>query len=155
MKSPSSQEQVWTLLYTPNKFPSASSDIEECSPENLRRNELRRSRCAKPQIPVPITRRVPVAVGTAAIDRRVVPGASTLHSESLFPLHPLARARKMDTFLLCQKNGVAQQKDDCNFFHEPEHPLLLPLPARGEGVGGWGSSRNCATPENRLFATPF
>jgi hypothetical protein len=26
--------------------------------------------------------------------------------------------------------------------------LKLPLPARGEGVGGWGSSGNCATPKN-------
>ena len=125
MKSPPSREQVWTLHYTPNKFPSASSDMKEYSqPElrcrkqssrKLRTRKIRSQSHAKSVIPVPVAQRVPVAVGTAAIDRIVVPRTTTLHSEVPAPSPPSR---------LYEKNGYSFNFSEKRLFVNPRNPVF-------------------------------
>ncbi|MCC3415993.1 MULTISPECIES: hypothetical protein [unclassified Microcoleus] len=73
---------------TPDKFPSASSDREECSQGRQGGRDSQSYRYTKTPVPVRVARRVVVAVGSTAIDRIVVPRTSTLHSEVLVPSPP-------------------------------------------------------------------
>ena len=63
----------------------------------------------------PVAQRVPVAVGTAAIDRIVVPRTSTLHSEVPVP-SPLSR--------LYEKNGYFFNFSEKRLFVNPRNPVF-------------------------------
>jgi hypothetical protein len=78
MLSPTSLEQVWTPLCTPDKFPSISSDLRERSRKNYDH--------PKTNVVVTVVAIVVVASSAAAILRIIVPRAAAKQLKTAHPI---------------------------------------------------------------------